>query len=105
MIPILPSLLIIYYTGKNFTLFYLSLNLFLTLLVYYKASKYYFPHMKNIEEQYFHENYKSLEREELFMISLFKIYHGFLNYFWLKTFFSLICFFLVWFGLKYFKIK
>ncbi len=103
MIPAIPSLLILYYTGKNFCLFYFSLNFLLALVVYFKATKYYFPRMKDIKEQYFHENYKTFEREELHTISLLKIYHGFLNYFWIKSFSTVFFLSLVWLGIRYIK--
>jgi hypothetical protein len=100
MIPVIPSLLILYYTGKTFSLFYFTLNFILALVVYYKATKYYFPDMNNVEDQYFHENYKTFEREELHMISILKIYHGLLNYFWLKAFFAAFFFVMIWVGVR-----
>jgi len=100
MIPVIPSLLIIYYTSKNFCLFYFTFNLLFALLVYYRVTKYYFPDMKNVTNQYFHENYKTFERDELHFISLFKIYHGLLNYFWIKAFSAFFLLAMVWLGIR-----
>lgn len=92
MIPIIPSLLVLWYTGKTFSVLYFAFNFLLTLYVYYKSTKFYFPNMKDKKAQYFHENYKVFERNELFMLSLVKIYHGLLNYVWFKFFLQLFWF-------------
>ena len=100
MIPIMPSLLILFFTPKYFSLFYFYINFILALYVYYQSTKYYFPDMKNIKDQYFHEKYKTFERDDLHMLSLFRLYHSFLNYFWFKVILAGTCLIFVWAGLK-----
>jgi len=55
--------------------------------------------MADINNQYFHENYETFERDELHFISLIKIYHGMLNYFWFKAIGASICLVLMWVGI------
>lgn len=99
MIPVIPSVLVLIYAGKSFCIYYFSINLIITLFVYYQATRYYFPNMKDKKNQYFHEKYKTFERDELHMISLIKLYHGFLNYFWFKAFFGILSLAMVWLGI------
>ena len=99
MIPFIPCLLILYYTGKTFSLFYFTINFILALGIYSKCTKFYFPDMSDINNQNFHENYKTFERDELHHISLLKIYHGMLNYFWFKAILTSLCLVLVWVGI------
>ena len=101
MIPVIPSLLVLYYTGKTFSIFYFTLNFILALVVYFQSTKYYFPQMENIKDQYFHENFKTYERDNLHLISLFKIYHGFLNYFWFKAILAPFFLMMIWVGITY----
>ena len=99
MIPLVPCLLVLYFTGRTFSLFYFTINFILALGIYSKCTKFYFPDMSDTHNQNFHENYETFERDELHMISLIKIYHGMLNYFWFKLIGASICYFFIWVGI------
>lgn len=116
----IPLLIILYFFSKNFIIFYFILNYFLAILIYFKASACYFPHMKFKEDelkrheenkandgpkkQYFHEDYPSFNRVELTSITFGWIYWGVLNYFWYKTVAAIFSLFLAWVRTKIYFI-
>jgi hypothetical protein len=82
---------------------YYILNYLVAVALYFKAAKYYFPHTKPIlgeTKQYFHEDYPSFNRHDYDKISLFKIYLGVVNYFWLKITGCIISFLSIYLSLK-----
>src|SRR4051794_27750419 len=90
----IPLLYVLFFCGKKFTLSYLIINYIIAMVIYFKATKNYFPRMKadkSVEgvkfspNQNFHEDYLAFGRTELNSISFVWIYYGMLNYFWIKT--------------------
>ena len=117
----IPLLFILYYFSKTFITCYFLINYLIAVVIYFKASKNYFPRMKYTQEekkkfdeqnqdaskhkkQYFHEDYPSFSRIEFNSISFAKIYFGTLNYFWLKAFLGVLFLFLIWLRLKVYFI-
>jgi 1-acyl-sn-glycerol-3-phosphate acyltransferase len=111
----LPLLFILYYFPKWFIILYIVLNYAISVIIYFKACTNYFPHMKlkpeeikKFEEehpgekkkQYFHEDFPSFNRIESASISFFWIYHGILNYFWIKAVFAAGTIFVLWLRMK-----
>jgi 1-acyl-sn-glycerol-3-phosphate acyltransferase len=110
----IPLLFILYFFSKYFIMFYFASNFVLSVIIYIKASRNYFPHMKFTEQetkkfkadnpnadpkkrkQYFHEDFPSFCRIESNSVSLGWIYFGVLNYFWIKAFGGFLFLFLLW---------
>lgn len=83
---------IVYYLSKTVVLIHLTISFVLTLFIYCKVTKNFFPRMKlkkdenfKTKVQYFHELYPSVERYDLHLISFGQIFLGFATYFWIKV--------------------
>ena len=111
----IPMFYILYIHSKTFIMVFYFINFIIASVVYYKATKNYFPRMRYSDEekkkfqeingdgkkkQYFHEDYPSFNRIELSNLSFGKIYFGFLNYFWLKAILGFLSLFAVWLSIK-----
>ncbi len=119
-------LFILYYFSRTFVIYYLLINYILSIALYTKSLKYYFPFMSfkpteikqfetnraanpsqyhyttSSKKQYFHEYYPAFNRTELYSVSFIRVYWGMINYVWLKFFGSLLSMVMVYLYLRIF---
>ena len=87
----LSIFLIYYFFGKTTAIIFVLLSYFMSLFIFTKSMKCYFPKMKSKENQFFHDDYPEFMKFDLHFVSFGRIFFGILSFFWLRlATFSLI---------------
>jgi len=79
------SIILIYYLlGKTSTLIITVLSFLLSVFLYTKAMKSYYPRMKSKEKQHFHDDFPEFMKYDLHLVSFPRIFFGILTFFWIR---------------------
>lgn len=80
----LTFIIVIYLFSKWTCIAYLTISYLLSMYVYVKSTKYFYPDLTDLENPYYHEKYKGFKRSDGHHISLGRILWGVLGYLWIR---------------------